>query len=45
MARGVNHVQGEDFPVYIPRHPNRLGLDGDTALTLDVHSVQVLGPH
>lgn len=42
---GVDHVQGVVHPVHGPGHAHGLGLDGDAALTLDVHAVQVLGLH
>ena len=47
---GVDHVEGvgaRDAVVAFdgPGHAHGLGLDGDAALTLDVHAVQVLGAH
>ena len=42
---GVDHVQRVGRPVELPRHPDGLALDGDAALALDVHPVQVLRPH
>ena len=45
MPGGVNHVQGIGFAVELPWHANRLRLDGDAALTFDVHAVQVLRAH
>ena len=41
MARGVDEVER----VLGPRHPDVLGLDGDSPLPLDVHRVQVLLAH
>jgi hypothetical protein len=41
----VDHVEHVRGPVEVPRHPHRLALDGDAALALDVHAVQVLGAH
>jgi hypothetical protein len=45
VAGGVDHVQGVGLPVELPRHPHGLALDGDAALALDIHPVQVLGAH
>ena len=47
---GVDHVEGvgaRDAVVALegPGHAHGLGLDGDAALALDVHAVQVLGTH
>ncbi len=33
------------MPSNVPRQPHVLGLDGDAALALDVHPVEVLGAH
>ena len=41
VARGVDQVED----VVAPVHPHVLGLDRDAALALDVHRVEVLGPH
>ena len=41
MAGGVNEVQDVTFEL----HPDVLGLDGDAALSLNVHGVEILGPH
>jgi hypothetical protein len=41
----VDHVQRVGRPVQLPRHPHRLGLDGDAALALDVHPVEILRAH
>ena len=41
MARSVDEVKR----VALPRHANVLSLDRDTALALQVHRVEVLGPH
>ena len=46
VAGGVDQVQDVlFFVVALPREPDRLALDRDAALALDVHPVQVLGPH
>ena len=50
VARGVDHVEhvGAGLGVLLvvrrhrPGHPDRLALDGDAALALDVHAVEVL---
>jgi hypothetical protein len=42
---GVDHVEGVGRPLERPRHPHRLALDRDAALTLDVHAVEVLRTH
>ena len=42
VPRGVDHVENVGGTVDLPRHPHRLGLDGDAAFPLDVHTVQVL---
>jgi len=39
----VEHVLA--LVLALPREPDRLALDRDAALALDVHPVQVLGPH
>ena len=52
VARGVDHVQhvhaglGALLVVvrHGPRHPHGLALDGDAALALDVHPVEILRP-
>jgi hypothetical protein len=41
----VDHVQGVRGAVDLPRHPDRLALDRDAALALDVHPVEVLRAH
>ena len=45
MAGGVNHVQRVGGAVNIPGHAHGLRLNGDAALTLNVHAVQVLRLH
>ena len=45
VAGGVNHVQRVGGTVNIPGHAHSLGLNGDTAFTLNVHAVQVLRLH
>ena len=45
VAGRVDEVQDEFFAVDHPWQPDVLGLDGDAALALDVHAVEVLGPH
>ena len=50
MTGGVDHVErvgARDAVVALdgPGHAHGLGLDGDAALALDVHAVQVLGAH
>ena len=42
---GVDHVQGVRRAVELPGHADGLGLDGDAALALDVHAVEVLRAH
>ena len=42
VAGRVDHVEGDDLVADLPRHPDGLALDGDAALALDVHPVQVL---
>ncbi len=46
VARGVDHVQ-DVVPAVVrgPRHADVLRLDGDAALALDVHLVEVLRAH
>ena len=52
VARGVDHVEhvgaglGTLLVAWLdrPRHPDGLALDGDPALALDVHAVEVLRP-
>jgi small subunit ribosomal protein S20 len=43
MSGGVDHIEDVVPPAGAPGHPDRLGLDGDAALALDVHPIQVLG--
>ena len=43
VARGVDHVEREGLALDEPRHAHGLRLDGDAALALDVHAVEVLG--
>src|SRR5690606_31259382 len=45
VPRGVDQVQYVVLVVDTPRQPNVLRLDGDAALALDVHPVEVLRPH
>ena len=46
MARGVDEVQGVDFPVLrLIKQVDGPGLDGDAPLTLQVHIVQELVFH
>ena len=45
VARGVDHVQRVRRVADLPGHAHRLALDGDAALALDVHAVEVLRPH
>ena len=46
MARGVNKVQGVDFPVLrLIKQVDGPGLDGDAPLALQVHIVQELVFH
>ena len=45
VAGGVDHVQDVVGAVLLPGQPDRLALDRDAALALDVHPVQVLGAH
>ena len=45
VAGGVDHVEDVHDAVLGPGHPHGLGLDGDAALALDLHPVQVLGAH
>ena len=45
VAGGVDQMQHVVGAVDLPRQPDVLRLDGDAALTLDVHPVQVLGAH
>ena len=46
MARSIDQVQGVHLPVGSGiTQSRRLGLDGDAALTLDVHRIQNLGFH
>ncbi len=50
VARGVDHVEDVGLAHALtggrrPREADRLRLDGDAALALDVHPVEVLGTH
>ena len=45
MPRGVDQVEDVVGGVDRPRQPDRLRLDRDAALTLDVHPVEVLRAH
>ena len=45
VAGGVDHVQDVVGVVLLPGQPDRLALDRDAALALDVHPVQVLRAH
>ncbi|RPK76104.1 hypothetical protein EES45_23820 [Streptomyces sp. ADI97-07] len=50
VARGVDHVEDVGRARVLalggrPRQADRLGLDGDSALALDVHPVEVLSAH
>jgi len=46
VAGRVDEVQHVPAAVWAgPRQPDRLALDGDAALALDVHPVEVLGAH
>ena len=45
VARRVDHVQHVVRALDHPRKAHVLRLDGDPALPLDVHPVEVLGPH
>ena len=45
MAGGVDEVQLERSAVLLVRQPHGLGLDGDPALALEVHAVEVLLAH
>ena len=45
VAGRVDQVQDELLVRHTPGQPHVLGLDGDTALTLDIHPVQVLRAH
>ena len=46
VARRVDQVEHVlDAVLAAPRQPDGLALDRDAALALDVHPVQVLGPH
>ena len=45
VPRGVDHVERVGRAVELPRHPDGLALDGDAALALDVHLVEVLRTH
>ena len=45
VAGGVDQVQDVIVVARPPGQPHVLRLDGDAALALDVHPVQVLGPH
>ncbi len=50
VSRGVDHVQDERVAgqltlAHLPRQAHGLALDGDAALPLDVHAVEVLRAH
>ena len=45
MTGSVDHVEGVGLVLVLPGHAHGLGLDGDAAVALDVHAVQVLGLH
>ena len=45
VARRVDHVQRVRRVADLPGHAHGLALDGDAALALDVHAVEVLRPH
>ncbi|SLC63429.1 Uncharacterised protein [Mycobacteroides abscessus subsp. massiliense] len=45
MSGGVDQVQHMVLAIELPRQPHVLCLDGDAALTLDIHAVQVLRAH
>ena len=45
VAGGVDQVQHVVGVTHPPRQPHVLRLDGDAALALDVHAVEVLGAH
>jgi hypothetical protein len=45
VAGGVDQVKNIVGAIKLPRQPDILRLDGDAALALDVHPVQVLGTH
>jgi len=45
VAGGVDEVEHVLGATAGPGEPDRLALDRDAALALDVHPVQVLGPH
>ena len=46
MTWGIDQVQDVVRAIgSVERQPHRLRLDGDAALALDVHAVEVLGPH
>ena len=46
VTGGVDHVEDVMLPIIgRERQAHGLALDGDAALALDVHAVQVLGPH
>ena len=45
VAGGVDHVERVGLAVELPGHAHGLTLDGDAALALDVHAIEVLGAH
>ena len=45
MTRCVDHVEGVGLAVDLPGHANRLRLDCDASLALNIHAVEVLGSH
>ena len=45
MTRGINHVEDILSAVDTPRQTHSLRLNGNTALALNVHTVEVLGTH
>jgi hypothetical protein len=45
MARGVNHVERVIHAIHSPRHAHGLTLDRDSSFALDVHAIEILGPH
>lgn len=45
VSRRVDQVQDVVGAAGRPGQPDRLALDGDAALALDVHAVEVLGAH
>ena len=45
MPGRINHVQREGLAINFPGQAHGLRLDGDSALALDVHAIEVLGAH